>query len=267
MSRKNIFSGLKEEITRLAVIIREMDRKVIIIFLSVAVLQTISWYFTSRNFFRINLFPLLQNNPNVYLYEYLYWFVGDFFTFFILSSLIIKFILKESLKNYGLQVGDFKVGLALSIIFFLIMLPLVWFFSATPDFTLAYPHLSSTRSNWTEFFIYESGIFLYLISWEFIWRGFMLFGLEKTFGYYAVLIQMIPFVILHNGKPAPETFGAIAGGIALGILAFRTRSIYYCVITHMGVMFSIDLISTLRFRANDYGVGVESVIKIIKTFF
>jgi membrane protease YdiL (CAAX protease family) len=77
---------------------------------------------------------------------------------------------------------------------------------------------------------------------------------------------MIPFVILHNGKPVAETFGAIAGGIALGILAFRTNSIIYCVITHAGVMFSIDLISTLRYRANEYGVGFDALINIIKTF-
>jgi hypothetical protein len=56
-----------------------------------------------------------------------------------------------------------------------------------------------------------------------------LFGLKEKFGFYAVLIQMIPFVILHNGKPELETFGAIAGGIALGILALRTKSFYYCV--------------------------------------
>ena len=267
MSRKQIISVLKKEMHDLVVIVREMDRKVIIIFLSVAILQTISWYYTSRNFFRINFFPSLENDPNVYLYEYLYWFVGDFFTFFILSSLIVKVILKDDLKNYGLQLGELKVGLILSFVFFLVMIPLVWFFSASPDFSAKYPNLLSTRTNWNEFFIYESALLLYMFSWEFIWRGFMLFGLEKKFGYYSVLIQMIPFVILHNGKPVPETFGAIAGGIALGILAFRTRSIYYCVITHMGVMLSIDLISTLRYRANDYGVGVDSVLKIIKVIF
>jgi uncharacterized protein len=259
------FEGIKKEINRLLVIIREMDRKVVIIFLSVAILQTISWYYTSRNFFRINFFTYYQNDPDVYLYEYLYWFIGDFATLFLLSIVIIKFILKEDLRNYGLQFGDYKTGLVLSAIFFLVMLPAIWFFSATPDFSEKYPHLLSTRNSWQEFFIYESGMLLYMISWEFIWRGFMLFGLKGKFGYYAVLIQMIPFVILHNGKPAPETFGAIAGGIALGVLAFRTNSVLYCVITHMGVMFTIDLISTLRYRANDYGVGLDSLFNIIKT--
>ena len=95
----------------------------------------------------------------------------------------------------------------------------------------------------------------------------MLFGLKERFGYYAVLIQMIPFVILHNGKPVAGTFGAIAGGIALGALAFRTNSILYCVIAHSGVMFAIDLISTLRYRANDYGVGFDSLFNLIKHIF
>ena len=255
------------EFRRLLDIISEMDKKVLVIFFSVAILQTISWYYTSRNFFRNNLFPAYQNDPNVYLYEYLYWFVGDFFTFFILSVVIIKFILKENLKDYGLQVGELKPGLIFSCVFLIIMLVLIWFFSSSNSFSEKYPHLLSTRTNWETFSIYEVGMLVYMISWEFIWRGFMLFGLKEKFGYYSILIQMIHFVILHNGKPVAETFGAIIGGIALGILAFRTNSIIYCVITHMGVMFSIDLISTLRYRANDYGVGFESLLNLFKTIF
>ena len=63
------------------------------------------------------------------------------------------------------------------------------------------------------------------------------------------------------------TFGAIIAGLALGILALRTRSILYCIITHASVMFFIDLISVLRFRANDYGAGLYSLIKVLKAFY
>ncbi|MBK9098891.1 MAG: CPBP family intramembrane metalloprotease [bacterium] len=255
------------EYKELIEIFRKMDRKVMVIFLSVAVLQTISWYYASRNFFRINLFPLYQNDSDVYLYEYLYWFVSDFVTLFILSILIIKFIIKEDLKDYGLQPGDYKAGLIFSTIFLGVMISMIWFISATPDFASKYPHLQSTKDSWSDFYIYEAGMFLYMFGWEFIWRGFMLFGLKEKFGYYSVLIQMIPFVILHNGKPVLETFGAIAGGIALGMLAFRTNSFYCCVITHAGVMFTIDLISTLRYRTNDYGIGLDSLFNIIINIF
>ncbi len=244
-----------------------MDRKVIIIFLTVAFIQTFSWYYTSRSFFRVNIFPFYQDSPNVYLLEYLYWFIGDFFSYFILSLVVIKFILKEKLTDYGLTFGDYKSGIRFTLLFLIVMIPFVWYASSSPDFVAKYPHLLSARSNWNEFLIYESGMLMYMFSWEFIWRGFMLFGLKEKFGYYAVLMQMIPFVILHNGKPAPETFSAILGGIAIGILALRTNSFLYGVIVHMGIMLLIDFICTIRFQINDYGIGFDSLFNILNKIF
>lgn len=257
------FPKLKNELSELIEIIKKLDKKVIIIFLSVSLLQTISFYFTSRRFFRENLFEQFESFTNLHLIEYLYWFIGDFFTLFILSALIIKFILKENLSDYGLKLGDLKAGLWFSFIFIAVMVILTWFVSATPAFAEKYPLLNIAKKSWSIFMIFEAGMLVYMFAWEFIWRGFMLFGLEKKFGYYSVLIQMIPFVILHNGKPFLETFGAIFGGIALGILALRTRSVFYCIITHIGVMYSIDLISVLRYRAGDYGIGLTSIINLI----
>ena len=248
-------------------IIKELDRKIIIVFISVAVLQTISYYYTSRRFFRSNFFEQLQFDENVFLYEYIYWFVGDFVTLFVFPLLIIKLLLKGKLSNYGLRVGDYKIGLKYSLIFLAVMIPIVWFISANSDFIDTYPQLNDVKYSWSIFLIFESGILLYMVAWEFMWRGFMLFGLEEKFGYYAVLIQMIPFLILHNGKPALETFGAVFAGLALGILALKTRSVLYCIITHAGVMFSIDLVSTLRFRADTYGIGLNSLIKIFRIIF
>jgi uncharacterized protein len=255
---------LKAELKKLISLIKELDRKVIVVFISVAVFQTISYYYTSRRFFRANLFEQFQSNSDVYLIEYYFWFLGDLLVYFIFPMLIIKFYFKERLSDYGLVAGDYKAGIKITILFLLVMLPFIWIVSSLPEFGRTYPHLPSARESWTTFFIFEAGMLIYMFSWEFIWRGFMLFGLKEKFGYYAVLIQMIPFLILHNGKPASETFGAIIAGIALGVLALRTNSIYYCVITHMSVMFSIDFISTLRYRVSDYGIGFDSIINVFK---
>lgn len=253
---------MRSELKELWNIIKKLDRKVLIILLSVSVLQTISWYFTSRRFFRYNYFEQLQFDKNVFLYEYLYWFIGDFVTLFIVPVLIIKLFIKEHLQDYGLKKGDHKTGIKYSLIFLAIMIPIIWFVSTSSEFIQTYPQLNDAKYSWGLFLIFETGILLYMVAWEFIWRGFLLFGLEAKFGYYAVLFQMIPFVILHNGKPAIETFGAIIAGLALGILALRTRSILYCIITHAGVMFFIDLVSILRFRTNEYGTGIYSLIKV-----
>lgn len=255
---------IKKEFPELIRIIKKLDKKVIIVFISIAVLQTISWYYTSRTFFKINFFDALNSDPNVYLYEYAYWYVGDFITLFIIPALIIKLIFKERVRDYGIRVGDFNAGIKLSALFLIIMIPVIWLVTSQPVFTLTYPLLEQARDSWKIFILYELGLLFYLFAWEFIWRGFMLFGLKEKFGYYAVIIQMIPFLILHNGKPPVETFGAILGGIALGILAYRTQSIYYCIVTHAGIMLSIDLFSTLRHRAEDFGIGINSILHVLK---
>ncbi|MFH1198479.1 MAG: CPBP family intramembrane glutamic endopeptidase [bacterium] len=260
--------SIREEIKNLIAAVKTLDKKVVIIFLSVAIAQTVSYYYASRKFFRNSFFiDYFSSDPNYGLYEYLYWFVSEFGVYILTAIIVIKILLKEKFRAYGFQFGDYKVGLKMTALFLAVMLPLLWFASAMPDFSVKYPHLQMAKTDWTIFYVFEIGMFLYMVSWEFAWRGLMLFGLEEKFGYYAVLIQMIPFLILHNGKPVLETFGAIPGGIALGILALRTRSFYYCVLVHFGVMFSIDLISTLRFRAGDYGWGLNSVLHIISNIF
>ncbi len=257
----------KNELKNLSNIVKTLDKKVILVFISVATLQTISYYYTSRRFFRLNLFQYFLKNDDVFLIEYIYWFLGDFISYFVAPVLIIKILFKEKIKDYGVTLGDYKTGIKITGLFLLIMIPLIWIASSLQEFSQTYPHLPSAKNSWRIFFLFETGMFIYMFSWEFVWRGFMLFGLKEKFGYYAVLIQMIPFLILHNGKPAPETFGAIIAGIALGILALRTNSILYCVITHMSVMFSIDLISVLRFKADDYGLGINSLLNIIRAIF
>ena len=261
------FKKFKIDLKSLTEEIKKQDRRALIIFISIAILQTVSFYFTSRRFFRQYFYFNFQDLANIDLIEFFYWFIGDFITFFVLGVVIIKLILKEKLANFGLRIGDYKTGLIYSLLFLIPMIIIIWFTSSSAVFAEKYPHLEDAKKYWDIFLIYEAGMLIYMFAWEFAWRGFMLFGLEPKFGYYSVLMQMIPFVILHNGKPFLETFGAIFGGIALGILALRTRSIYYCVITHIGVMFSIDLISSLRFRANDYGVGLSSLLTIFKQLF
>ena len=136
---------IKTEFKELIIAVKKLDKKIIVVFLTVAMLQTFAFYFTSRRFFRANLFEQFENYSDPYLIEYLYWFIGDFFTFFILGIVVIKFVLKEKLSDYGLQIGDFNVGLKISLLFLSVMIILIWFVSATPSFAEKYPHLSSAK--------------------------------------------------------------------------------------------------------------------------
>jgi hypothetical protein len=73
------------------------------------------------------------------------------------------------------------------------------------------------------------------------------------------MIQMIPFVIFHFGKPLLETTGSVFAAIALGALAVRTRSYWYCVLIHWGTMLAMDFITTVRYHSGISGVGLSQL--------
>ena len=76
---------------------------------------------------------------------------------------------------------------------------------------------------------------VYMLGWEFLFRGFMLFGLKDKFKEGSIIIQMIPFVLLHFGKPEIETISTIFTGLLWGYICYRGKSFWPAYIMHMVV--------------------------------
>ena len=252
---------MRREISSLFLQVKALDFKVSYIFLSVALITFISVSFASPSFY-------YDHFGHERLYSRIYWMLCDGSLMFILPVLSIKLILKEKLTAYGLTPGDKKFGLITSAIFLSFMLIVIWFVSASKDFAATYPQGGGdVKSSVLIFFIYELCVFYYMLGWEFFWRGYMLFGLKEKFGVYTIFIQMIPFFILHKGKPELELFSSIIGGLILGIQAYRARSFIYCWLLHAFTMFSIDTISILREKSSNYGISPMDLFSIIKVLF
>lgn len=224
--------------------------------MSVALITFLSLSFSSPNFY-------YEHFSRDRFYSRIYWFLCDGGIMFILPLLSIKFIFKEKISDYGFTLGDKKFGLITSGIFFLVMIIVVWIVSGSQTFAITYPQGGvKVRENLMIFILYEICILIYMLGWEFFWRGYMLFGLKSRFGYYAVFIQMIPFFILHKGKPEIELFASIFAGLILGVQAIRSRSFIYSWILHWLVMLSIDGISVLRSQKDIYGIGLNDFLKL-----
>lgn len=159
-----------------------------------------------------------------------------------LPVIVIVFVLKEKVSDYGLGFGNVKRGLILSGAFFLLCIPVLMFLLANSDFKRYYlPQLNNLSSAelWITYGIKD---FLCIFKGEFILRGFLLFGLRNVFGsFFAVLIQVIPYVLLHLGKPELECYGSIVFGFALGYLALHTRSIWYGTILHWSIACAFNI--------------------------
>jgi hypothetical protein len=52
--------------------------------------------------------------------------------------------------------------------------------------------------------------------------------------------MVVPYCMIHYGKPMAETCGAIFAGLVLGTIAMRTRSIWGGVAIHVCVALSMD---------------------------
>jgi uncharacterized protein len=253
-----LITEFKKEYNSLIEAIKTLGFKEVFIFLSVAVITFLSMYYASPNFFR-RMFDTSDDK----FYSTLYWFSADGFLMLIIPLLLIPLVLKGRPSDYGFRLGDVKFGLKSSALFILFMLPVLWIASGNESFAKTYPQGGPyVRENISVLLYYELFVGFYMLAWEFFWRGYMLFGLKQKFGYYAIFIQMVPFFILHRGKPDIETFASIFAGLILGVQAWRANSFIYCFLVHWSVMIFVDVISVLRYKSQSYGIGIDAFIKL-----
>lgn len=175
--------------------------------------------------------------------ELAYWVLVLSIFYFVLPCAVIHFIFKEKIRDYGLQLkGAFK-DYHLYILMLLFMIPLVLYFSTTKSFQSRYPFLHFSTGNFIgqDFWKWEILYSIQFFTLEFFFRGFILHGLKKRFGYYSVFIMTIPYCMIHFGKPMPETLAAIVAGIILGTLSLKSRSIFLGFLIHVSVGLGMDL--------------------------
>jgi len=150
--------------------------------------------------------------------------------YFLVPLCITCIIFKELPAKYGLKFGKWKHGLLAILISLFIMAIIIWIVAKRPDFQRYYR--LPKRIDLTRFLIENA---LYMFAWEFLFRGYMLFGLEEHLGVLTIFVQSVPFTITHLGKPALETISTLFGGYILGFISYKTRSFLPCFIIHLGV--------------------------------
>jgi uncharacterized protein len=156
------------------------------------------------------------------LTPYKYW--DRVILYLVIPLLFTVLIFRESPKEYGFSLGDWKAGLIITILGILFMAPIIYYLGRSDPSMESYYKLQIAGLPWTTF--------LDLIGWEFIFRGWILFGYARQFGPDALWLQAVPFALMHNGKPEVETLSTIFGGFAFGWVAYRTKSFLWPFLIH-----------------------------------
>jgi membrane protease YdiL (CAAX protease family) len=163
---------------------------------------------------------------------------------------IIKFGFKQSLRDYGLGLpppGRWKLAGLSFILLMAVSAPAFVLGATDPAMRATYPFYQPFDSV-GQFLLYQLTYLPFFIAIEFIFRGYLLFGLSGVrddevtkdigvqgaffFGRYALLIQMLSYTAWHLGKPLPELWGTLIWGLVAGAAAYTVRSIWPVVAAH-----------------------------------
>jgi membrane protease YdiL (CAAX protease family) len=145
----------------------------------------------------------------------------------ILPILTITVILRRNPLDFGLRLGNFKVSGFYVIATLIVALPILYVASRSSLLTEYY----TIRQFDVVKYCLETTA--YLFAWEFLFRGFLLFGLKEKLKESSILVQMVPFVLVHFGKPEIETISTILTGIYFGYVAYRGNSYWPAFIIHL----------------------------------
>ncbi len=154
------------------------------------------------------------------------------FYFIILPVVIIRFLLKDNPFHYGFSLGDYRIWLNYVLFTLVISVPVLFIAS---QFSSVHKYYGRGL-NYYEFFSLTVPT---LLAWEYLLRGFLLFGLKEKYGKASIVIQMVPFVLLHLGKPEVETLSCIITGLWFGWIAYRGKSFWPAFLIHVFINFIV----------------------------
>jgi membrane protease YdiL (CAAX protease family) len=122
-----------------------------------------------------------------------------------------------------------------------VVLPLTYVASTTDAFLKTYPKYPALDDSLLAIGLWEVAYGFQFLMLEFFFRGFLIFALARYLGWLAVFVMIVPYAMIHFGKPLAECLGSIVAGVVLGTVSLRTGSIYGGVAVHCAVAWGMDL--------------------------
>ena len=167
----------------------------------------------------------------------LLWWAGSSLAIYVLVPVAYARIAGQSVRGYGLSVRFVRSEATLIALIAPVALVIVWLASADQRFLDTYPFYGG--DGWS-LVLFEAAYGATFVALEFFFRGFLVFAGQPVLGVHAVPVMAFAYCLLHLGKPMPEAVSSLIGGLILGYLALRLRSILAGVVAHLTIAWGMD---------------------------
>lgn len=215
--------------------------QVLMVLLTVAASLTLQEYLGGHDTYE-RLFP----PDGSYYWElrgFAWWSGWRVLGYVIVPMAVLACLPGQRIADYHISPRGFGRHLWIYGAMFGAVLPAVLLASTTHAFRQTYPFYRIANRSYGDLAMWEGLYAVQFLSLEFFFRGFILQGLRRALGANAIFVMLVPYCMIHYGKPLPETLGAIGAGLILGTLAMRTRSIWGGVLIHVGVATTMDVLA------------------------
>lgn len=189
-----------------------------------------------------SVFRSLEGSPYWELMHHAWWALWRVLGFFVLPVLVIWATPGERVRDQHVAMRHpdpprlapfYWVGLAVGLTLLAVV-------SFVPGFQATYPFYRAAGRSVLDLALWELLYIAQFFSLEFFFRGWWLRA-GRAMGSHAIWAMMVPYVMIHVGKPMLETLAAVVAGLFLGTLAMRGRSIWPGFGLHCAVAVGMDL--------------------------
>lgn len=170
---------------------------------------------------------------------------GGFFAVVVIPCVIGSILFRDTPGSFGLSLPSEKRRELWfrSALLLLAGFPIFYFSSANPELQSHYPYVRDF-ANPAQLVLFELSTLLFYACVEFVFRGYVLFGVEKllhgtepagtnrTATLVAIVVSAVPYVIWHLEKPTPELVGALVWAVIAGISAVQYRTVVHLILIH-----------------------------------
>lgn len=152
---------------------------------------------------------------------------------------------RDSVLDFGLRLRGVREHLWIYAASLAVMVPVLLLVRTQADFGAYYPFYRQAGRSWLDFFAWEAVYVAQFFALEVFFRGWWIRA-TRALGVGAIFGMVVPYTMIHFGKPWLEASGAIVAGVVLGSLSMRTRSIYAGFLVHASVAVLMDFLALER---------------------
>ena len=171
----------------------------------------------------------------------MFWRYAGVFYYAVVPAIVVFVLFPHNLAFYGVSFVNLFEALIWTLGLGAILLLMQSKSAKEPENVEQYPQIRI--NNWTPKLLFKNsfGWFIYLLTYEFLYRGVLLFGLIEAFGVWpAIMVNTIIYSLAHVPKGNREALAAIPFGIILCYLTIKTETIWIAVFVHLVLALSND---------------------------